>query len=74
VTLKVKYADFEQITRSRSRPTAVKGAEDLAALVGELLAQVFPPRGPVRLLGVTISNFEEHRQRSPEQMTLPIAF
>ena len=74
VTLKVKYADFEQITRSRSRPTPVTAVEDFAAMAGELLAQVFPPRRPIRLLGVTISNFEEIRQSSPEQMVLPIAF
>jgi DNA polymerase-4 len=73
VTLKVKYADFEQITRSRSRPVPVRRVEEVRATTEELLAQVFPPRRPIRLLGVTLSNFDSSEPPVGEQMSLPIA-
>jgi DNA polymerase IV len=73
VTLKVKYADFEQITRSRSRSFPVRSSEDFAAVVDDLLAQIFPPRMAIRLLGVTLSNFDSIDHQPAEQMTLPMA-
>jgi len=73
VTLKVKFADFEQITRAKSRPEPVSSAAELAQAVDELLAQTFPPRKPVRLLGVTISAFTPSSSTAiPKQMVLPI--
>jgi DNA polymerase IV len=57
VTVKVKYADFQQITRARS---FADPAEDLAALEArafDLLRPLFPPPRGVRLLGVALSNF-----------------
>jgi DNA polymerase-4 len=65
VTVKIKYADFEQITRSRtlSHPIASKG--ELAEAAEALLASVFPPRKAIRLLGISMSGFQfagpEHR-------------
>ena len=72
VTLKVKYADFEQITRSKSRPLPVGSREELKALVHELLSQTFPPRMPVRLLGVTLSSLGNGSEDAVAQMALPI--
>jgi DNA polymerase-4 len=75
VTLKVKFSDFEQITRSRSRPLALTSDVEVLATVEELLASTFPPTKPVRLLGVTISNFDRDRDRTvnEQQMMLPIS-
>ncbi len=42
VTLKVKYADFEQITRSRSIAAGVTGREELERLSVDLLTPLFP--------------------------------
>lgn len=72
VTLKVKFADFEQITRARSLPSFIRDRETLGAVVETLLAVTFPPRMPVRLLGVTISNFERSEMPQADQMALPI--
>lgn len=58
VTLKIKFADFTLITRSRSRGQPVRGRADFEDLVEALLAPEFPPEMPVRLLGVTLSGFE----------------
>lgn len=72
VTLKVKFADFEQITRARSLPSFVRDRETLGNVVEALLAATFPPRMPVRLLGVTISNFDRSETPQADQMALPI--
>jgi DNA polymerase-4 len=59
ITLKVKYADFQQITRSHTADTPVQSAADLERRTLTLLAPLFPTRKGVRLLGVTISAFDE---------------
>lgn len=58
VTLKVKHADFQQITRSRTIDRGVVDAGDLAAISTTLLEGLFPFDKGVRLLGVTLSSLE----------------
>jgi len=55
VTLKVKYADFRQITRSRSLPRPVASRAELEETSLALLAPLLPPEKGIRLLGVTLS-------------------
>ncbi len=66
VTVKVKYADFRQVTRSRSMagPVAARGMLEQISL--DLLRPLFPPDRGVRLLGVTLSNLAMAEQ-SPGQ-------
>jgi DNA polymerase-4 len=55
LTLKIKFADFRQITRSRTVASPIAHREALAAIARELLQRELPvPRG-VRLLGLTLS-------------------
>lgn len=56
VTLKAKYADFRQITRSLTVPTPITDANTLSVLSEELLQLVDLNGKKVRLLGLTISN------------------
>lgn len=56
VTVKIKYADFTQATRSKTLTTLLKGPAEIAALAEPLVATVFPFRRGVRLLGVTLSS------------------
>lgn len=56
VTLKVKYSDFEQATRSRTVNVPVSSGEDILEIANQLLTTVAPFRKPVRLLGVTLSS------------------
>ena len=70
VTVKVKYADFRQVTRSRSRHSAVATAEELRGISLDLVRTVLPPRTGVRLVGVTVSNFVVADVRPP---ALPLA-
>ncbi|MFC3167587.1 DNA polymerase IV [Paracoccus fontiphilus] len=70
VTLKVKYADFQQITRSRTLTGPVHGAQDLEAIAVGLLQPLFPVEKGVRLLGVTLSSLESEDQGEGQQLTL----
>jgi DNA polymerase-4 len=72
VTLKVKYADFEQITRSRTLGAPVSGTADIAAIVDGLLAPLFPTAKGIRLLGVTLHSLEMNAPAQWNQMTLGI--
>jgi DNA polymerase-4 len=71
VTLKVKFNDFEIITRSRSVPLAVSSRSDLKRLSIARLQNESPLPKPVRLLGVSLSALQGD---DPEesQLGLPI--
>lgn len=56
VTLKVRYADFTTLTRSRTFSFPVCSAPPIAAAARDLLRKTDAPARPVRLLGVTASN------------------
>ncbi len=58
-TVKVKYADFQQITRSRSRPAPIASYGELRDVSLELIRSVLPTAKAIRLVGVTVSNFED---------------
>ncbi len=55
VVLKVKYADFRQITRSHSLPHPVPDRATFAATAHGLLAALLPVEKGIRLLGVTLA-------------------
>ena len=55
VTVKIKYSDFTQATRSRTGSVALAGIPEILAEASDLLATVYPFKRPVRLLGVTLS-------------------
>ena len=57
LTLKIKSADFTITTRSRT-PAGAVPVERLEAFAAHLLTSPAPPSRPVRLLGLTLSNFE----------------
>ncbi|MDO8863760.1 DNA polymerase IV [Haliea sp. E1-2-M8] len=58
LTLKMKFADFQQITRARSVDAPIPDRAGLATLAHAILAGLLPvPRG-VRLLGLSLSGLE----------------
>jgi DNA polymerase-4 len=57
-TLKVKFSDFELITRSRSAGV-IDSADDLSRVALEILKQLMPPRKAIRLIGISISGFSD---------------
>ena len=56
LTLKVKYADFQTVTRSISKDEPITSADEMILLGEDLLNKTEAGKRPVRLLGVTISN------------------
>ena len=70
ITLKYKYDDFEQHTRARTLPYFVNDELVLYETSIELLNENSPER-PVRLLGITLSNFDtEDEPEEGYQLTL----
>ena len=74
VTLKLKFTDFQIMTRARSLPHAIEGKGEFARLSREILNEALPLPMPVRLMGLTLSNLEgeEGEDRPPDtaQLTL----
>jgi len=56
LTLKIKFADFQQITRSRSSVGPIPSPAVLERISQELVESLFPLAKGVRLLGVSLSN------------------
>lgn len=56
LTLKVKYADFRQITRSKTADVNFQQHSDILATAKQLLSQInISSQQPIRLLGLTVS-------------------
>jgi DNA polymerase-4 len=72
VTLKVKFANFRQITRSRTGQTQIGTRRELEELGNELLAPLFPVARGIRLLGISLSSLvaegaEQDHELGPSQ-------
>ena len=72
LTLKVKYADFTQITRSRSASSLVNTNAVFSGIVLELLDSVLPLGQGVRLLGVCLSKLEKQETAMFGQLWLNV--
>jgi DNA polymerase-4 len=70
VTVKIKYADFRQATRSRTLPAIVTSQETLRNVSISLVRTVLPPAQGIRLVGVTLSSFERADRPASEQLDL----
>ena len=76
VTLKVKFADFRQITRARSFTAVINDRARIGAAGQGLLAALCPVPLGVRLLGLTLSALvddeEEEGQPGFDQLALSL--
>jgi len=75
VNLKVKYADFQIVTRARSLDRAVAGEAEFLEIGAQLLRGLLPPVKSIRLLGLGLSSLgEEERGRERLlELELPLA-
>ncbi len=55
--MKIKWADFQQSTRSKSFSSPIDSRARLHDASLGLIRSVFPPPKAIRLVGVTLSNF-----------------
>ncbi|HEX8653644.1 MAG TPA: DNA polymerase IV [Allosphingosinicella sp.] len=72
VTLKVKYRDFRIVTRARSLPRNVAGADEFTGTAAALLRTLLPPEMGIRLLGASLSNLSEAGAEAPRELELPL--
>jgi DNA polymerase-4 len=71
VTVKIKYADFQIVTRSRTLDEPVASRELLERTSIELVRTIYPLQKRVRLLGVSLHNLQSRGEAVAEpQMTL----
>ena len=67
VTLKVKFRDFQIVTRAKSLDRAVAGREEFLELGVALLRNMLPVGKGIRLLGLTLSNLTEGGERDEDE-------
>jgi DNA polymerase-4 len=72
VTLKIKYADFQQITRSQSVRGVIDRRMALEEISLELLRAQFPVAKGIRLLGISLSALSSSRTVGDAQLPLGI--
>jgi len=68
VTVKIKYADFRQATRSRTLSVPVASRDLLHSVSRALVRSVFPAAIGIRLVGVTMSGFDHQADAEPAQL------
>jgi DNA polymerase-4 len=71
ITVKVKFANFQQITRSRTGQLQIMTRSELEQLSHSLIEPLFPVARGVRLLGVSLSSLAEKAELGPE-LGLPV--
>jgi DNA polymerase-4 len=72
ITVKIKYADFRQATRSRTLASPVANRELLHSVSRALVRSVFPPAIGIRLVGVTMSGFDHDAGTSQAQLNFEL--
>ncbi|QIG53720.1 DNA polymerase IV [Altererythrobacter sp. BO-6] len=75
VTLKMKYTDFQNVTRAKTVDHPVADKREFAGLARGLLDELLPLPMPIRLMGLTLSKLEgaeepEERPRDEAQLSL----
>ncbi len=75
VTLKIRFADFSQITRAETLPRPVATRAELEAVGQRLMQNHFQPGMRIRLLGLTLSKLmpaaaQAETATSPDQLDL----
>jgi DNA polymerase-4 len=72
LTLKVKYSDFQQVTRSQTDAAPIATAAEFERRALALLAPIFPTGRGVRLLGLTLSGFAPMFPTSDAQLSFEL--
>lgn len=62
LTLKIKFHDFSQITRSITQPKELVSLDVILPLAKQLLQEVDYEHRPIRLIGVSVSNPHEENE------------
>ena len=74
VTVKIKYADFRHVTRSRTLQAPVATREKLHEVSISLVQSVYPVSTGIRLLGVSVSKFGTPSTLNQLELGLKLTF
>ncbi|HEY5721061.1 MAG TPA: DNA polymerase IV [Allosphingosinicella sp.] len=72
VNLKVKYSDFQIVTRARSLDHNVRDQDEFVEVGTALLRGLLPPVKAIRLLGLGLSALTDLAARPPEPLALEL--
>lgn len=72
VTLKMKFNDFKNMTRSTSVTHPIEERSEFAHLSRKLLEEALPLPMPIRLMGLTLSNLD-HGEAKPQKDTAQLS-
>lgn len=67
ITLKVKYGDYQQVTRSRTTFVSMSRRAEMLQVAVELLASTEVLSKSVRLLGLTVSNLDTEEEAATQE-------
>ncbi|WP_414756643.1 hypothetical protein [Anabaena sp. CCY 9910] len=70
ITLKIKFGDYQQITRSKTLPDYIGDIETIIATATALFEAVELKSRSIRLLGISLSNLENGKQTQVIQLPL----
>lgn len=59
LSLKIRFANFQTLTRSKTRETELNSEKDLVELAVELFNEILPLENAVRLIGFSLSSFDK---------------
>jgi len=74
VTLKLRYANFDTITRAQTHGRYLRRADDIHAVACELLRHSGAAEAAARLLGITVSNLNNQEEEGGREVQLPLPF
>ncbi len=75
LTVKIKYSDFTQMTRSRTGNLPYHSVPHMLEAAEALLASVHPFKRPIRLLGITLSSLDNSADSdTPDEPQLGLNF
>ena len=72
ITIKIKYADFKIITRSKTLPQKITAFQQFWHIAREMMKQIDLSGQPVRLIGFGISNAEDELSKKYQQLELKL--
>ena len=66
ISLKIKYGNFKQVTRSKSQKKGIVSFSEIQVLIKSLLNQDLLHDAGIRLLGLSLSNFDRKKIRKTQ--------
>jgi DNA polymerase-4 len=64
--LKIKYFDFQAVTRRQTFDHFLASAQDIFSVAKDLLERTEAGRRPVRLAGISLSNFQQQKKNADD--------